>query len=327
MDLAGELSHEGGKGGQGAVQPLHGVLSVGEGHVGFKLAHDAPYVLTPQDLTIVEAAKQSAVLNPGDAAGVVSGVGVAHSGVIGAVGHGAGIAPGDASALGGGIVSTSVDFPQVSAALDHALIAPGNAAAVGVSGDRGPVGAAPHHAGAPVDAYQCAHVLISRHIASDGDLFHCAVVLTGQDAHLRLGAARGHYPVQNQIFYDSPLAQRAEQAYLGTLVQPGEAGNGVSGPVKGAAEHGNGGKAGTSQGNVGGQHHGYPLRPGIRGAALGQLEQPAGIMNGDGIPLRAGGGQQSQAEYQGQQQGGAPFCIVHHGVIPPFHPVPAACSQ
>ena len=62
-------------------------------------------------------------------------------------------------------------------------------------------------------------------------------------------------------------------------------------------------------------------------AALGQLEQPAGIMNGDGIPLRAGGGQQSQAEYQGQQQGGAPFCIVHHGVIPPFHPVPAACSQ
>lgn len=137
--------------------------------------------------------------------------------MIGAVGHGAGIAPGDASAVGGGIVSTSVDFPQVSAALDHALIAPGNAAAVGVSGDRGPVGAAPHHAGAPVDAYQCAHVLISRHIASDGDLFHCAVVLTGQDAHLRLGAARGHYPVQNQIFYDSPLAQRAEQAYLGTL--------------------------------------------------------------------------------------------------------------
>lgn len=135
--LIGQTGHQSGENGQLVVQPLHGGLAIGEDRVGLQLAYNAAHVLAPPDTAVVLAARNAAVLQPGDAAHVVAGVRIAHLAIVETALDRAGIDSGNAAGMLCVRLVAVVDRPTVGAAVDQPVVAAGNTAGTGDSGDLG----------------------------------------------------------------------------------------------------------------------------------------------------------------------------------------------
>ena len=161
-DLVAEVLHCAKEGIQAAVEAVGGGGAVAHLHAGLKLPHDAPHVLPAQDGAGVGALGDVTGLEPGNAAGVVAQVLVAHGTGVGTVGNSAPGQPGDAAGVGGGLlVGVGVDGAGVGAACNGAQALAGNAAGVAGGGHGGLIDAGIHGAGLRVETYHAAHVLLT----------------------------------------------------------------------------------------------------------------------------------------------------------------------
>ena len=89
-----------------------------------------------------------------------------------------------------------VDRPTVGAAVDQPVVAAGNTAGTGDSGDLGAADTGADHPGLCIDAHQATHIFLTLHGAGDGDRFNQPLVPAGQQTDAAFGAAGGHPALQ-----------------------------------------------------------------------------------------------------------------------------------
>ena len=324
--------------------------------IGLDLARHAAHVLASGDGAIVPAAQELAAAAAHHAAGVIADVLVAHGTVVHTIGQRTGAVSGDAAGISGGgagvglpqlgqvrrqrqiqilqiqtgIGALHVDAGAVGAVGQQALVIACDAAGHAVADDRAAGLTGQDTAGGAGVTGDAAYVYLTGHRAGEAALFDGTVVLAGDAAHASAVTGGGDGAHHMEAANGAARLYHAEQAGGGQTVRYADIMDGVTLPVKAAAEGGDGQEGRVRQRQVAVQHHVFIAGPGVQRAAGGQIPQLRFRGDVDGIAgsvgLRHG---QAGQQHQGCQQsrGQMPYVnLLPHRRVPPLPPLRRAWS-
>ena len=176
-----------------------------------------------------------------------------------------------------------VDAAGVFTLNQAAKVLPRDAARIVLAGEGAGEGAVDDLSALLIDSRNAAYAVLARNRPGKGAVGHGAAVAAHNAPQNVLPAGGIDGSRDGQIFHAAPGLDVAKQAAGVPASGDGQSGDGVSLPVKGPAEGGNGGKAASAYVHVAVQHHRFSLGPAVQSAGLGQGGQVAGRLDMDGI--------------------------------------------